>query len=248
MSGLRIFVVDDDRDFAEGLADVLKLRGHEVDLAFSGEEAVKRVRQQDYDLTFMDVRLPGMNGVESFRTIRRLKPGARVVMMTGYSMPQLLDEALDAGAWAVLQKPFEMEQVLEMVRQVPPSGVVLIADDDPDFATGCKELFESAGYRTCVVPDGEQAVEQVQSGRPIDLLVLDVRLPIMNGLEVLMAVRDAGYDLSTIVVTAYPQEESDKIDMLRDQEVTGVLVKPFDPEELLRAVGRWAEEPPDPPP
>jgi DNA-binding response OmpR family regulator len=244
MNEPKIFVVDDDRDFAEGLADVLELRGYEVDLAFSGEEAIAKFKENDYDITFMDVRLPGMNGVESLRTLRRLKPGARVVMMTGYSVPQLLDEALDEGAWAVLQKPFDMEQVLEMVRQIPPTGVVLIADDDPDFAAGCKDLFDSAGYRTCVVPDGEQAVEQVKSGRSIDLLVLDIRLPIMNGLEVLMAVREAGYELSTIVVTAYPDEESDKIDILTDQEVTGVLVKPFDPEDLLAAVGKWAERPP----
>ena len=244
MSGLNIFVVDDDKDFAEGLADVLKLRGHSVDLAYSGEEAVRRVREKDYDLTFMDVRLPGMNGVESLRTMRRLKPGARVVMMTGYSVPQLLDEALEQGAWAVLQKPFDMEQVFEMVRQVPPTGVVLIADDDPDFAAGCKDLFETAGYRTCVVPDGEQAVEQVTSGAPIDLLVLDIRLPIMNGLDVLLTVREAGYDLRTIVVTAYPDEESDTIDILSNHEVTGVLVKPFDPEDLLGAVCRWAGEEP----
>jgi DNA-binding response OmpR family regulator len=237
MSGARVFVVDDDRDFAEGLADVLELRGHQVDLAFSGEEAIRKFRENDYDITFMDVRLPGLNGVRSLRRMRRLKPGARVVMMTGYSVPQLLDEALEEGAWAVLQKPFEMEQVLEMVRTLPSSGVVLIADDDPDFAAGCKDLFESAGYCTCVVPDGEQAVEQVKSGREIDLLVLDIRLPIMNGLEVLMAVRAAGYDLSTIVVTAYPDAESDKIDVLQCQDVTGVLVKPFNPEDLLRAVG-----------
>ncbi len=58
MTGLRIFIVDDDRDFAESLADALEPQGHAVALAFSGEAAVQRFETGDFDITFMDVKMP----------------------------------------------------------------------------------------------------------------------------------------------------------------------------------------------
>ena len=111
MTGLRIFVVDDDRDFAESLADVLEPQGHTVALAFSGEEAVQRFATEDFDITFMDVRLPGMNGVESFFALRKMKPDAKVMMMTGFSVEELLRQAVENGAVGVLRKPFDMDDV-----------------------------------------------------------------------------------------------------------------------------------------
>jgi two-component system, NtrC family, response regulator HydG len=83
---LNVFIVDDDKDFAESLSIVLENRGYKVDIAYSGEEAISKFRDHDYDITFMDFKLPGQNGVASFLEIHRLKPEARVVMMTGYSV------------------------------------------------------------------------------------------------------------------------------------------------------------------
>ena len=80
----------------------------------------------------VDVKLPGKNGVESFLEIRKFKPESKVVMMTGYSVNQLLDEAVDNGAWGVLHKPFNMELMFEMLGKIKPRGI-LIADDDPAF-------------------------------------------------------------------------------------------------------------------
>ena len=94
---MRIFIVDDHRDVAEGLADVLRMHGHEVEVAHNGEQAIRIFKEQDFDIAFMDVMMPGMNGVESFLEIRKIKPDAKVVMMTGYSVTQLLDQAIETG-------------------------------------------------------------------------------------------------------------------------------------------------------
>lgn len=118
--GLRIFVVDDDRDFAESLADIFELHGHTCELAFNGEEAVEKCKEKDFDIAFMDVKLPGKNGVESFLEIRKTRPHAKIVMMTGYSMEKLLDQALDNGAWGILHKPLDVEKALHMIAQIRP--------------------------------------------------------------------------------------------------------------------------------
>ena len=62
---LRIFVVDDHKDIADGLADVLRMKGHEVEVAYNGQQAIRIFREKEFDISFMDVMMPGMNGVES---------------------------------------------------------------------------------------------------------------------------------------------------------------------------------------
>lgn len=105
MKPLRILVVDDDHDFAEALKGMLLYQRHEVEIAFSGEEAIRIVRQQDFDITFMDARMPGMSGVETFREILKMKPNANVVMITAHGGPSV-EEASVEGALQVLHKPF----------------------------------------------------------------------------------------------------------------------------------------------
>jgi len=81
----RVLIVDDDRDHAESLADVLDMRGHQPELAHSGEEALDRVRSSDFDFVLLDVKLPGINGVETFLEMRRIRPGAKVMMTSNWS-------------------------------------------------------------------------------------------------------------------------------------------------------------------
>ena len=115
MKQLDILVVDDDRDGADGLSEALEYYGHNVTTCYSGFDAVESFRTSKFDLTFMDVMMLGLNGVESFLEIRKIDPEARVFMMTGYSARDLLEEAVGQGAAGVFQKPFAIEDVLEKV-------------------------------------------------------------------------------------------------------------------------------------
>jgi two-component system, NtrC family, response regulator HydG len=234
MSTLRILVVDDDRDFAESLAEVLRLDGHEVDTVYTGERAVERFREVNYDLTFMDVKLPGRNGVEWFLELRKLKPSARVFMLTGFSVPQLLDEAVAKGVCGVLQKPLDPGQLLKTVEGMKLGGI-LIADDDPDFVESMRELLAQNGHVVYVARDGREALDRLASNG-IDVLVLDLRMPIINGLEVYLEMERRGRQLPTILVTAYAHEEAAAMDMFRALPMTGILTKPFDPARLLEAI------------
>lgn len=234
MANTRILVVDDDQDFAEGLEDILLQHGYEVELAFSGEEALEKFRDGQFDVTFMDVRLPGKNGVESFLEIRKAKPDAKVIMMTGYSVEQLLAQAVDNGAWAVLHKPLDPDKILEMLREIEPAGI-LIAADDPDTVEGIRDLLKDRGYRVCMAYDGGEAVERVRNNG-IDVLILDLRMPVLNGLEAYLDLKRSGHELPTIIITAYAKEESAALDQLQAFPVEGVLRKPFDPKDLLELV------------
>jgi two-component system response regulator HydG len=235
MNPLKIFIVDDNQDFAESLADILKLEGHQIELAFDGETAIEKFCSQNFDITFMDVKLPGMNGVESFFEIRKINPQARVVMMTGYSVEQLLSQAIENGAMAVLRKPLEMSKLLELLEKVRPSGIILLADDDQDFVDSLEDFLTNYGYLVVVAHTGQEAVDRVLANN-IDILILDLKLPVLSGLEVYLTLKKHGRVVPTIIITAYAVEEADNIDKLRAMSVLGCFIKPFDPEDLLEAI------------
>ncbi len=240
MKKIKILVIDDDQDFAESLALVLEGRGYEVEVGHTGEEAIRKFRDNDFDIAFMDVKLPGKNGVESYMEIRKFKPDARVVMMTGYSVEQLLDKAVEKGAWGVLHKPLDMEKCLSMIEKIQPYGI-LITDDDLDFVMSIKQLLTSKGYSVFVATNGREAVERVLS-TGIDVLILDLRMPVLNGLETYLELKKAGRAVPTIIITAFTDEETGTIERLRALSVSGVLRKPFDPRELLSAIERLVKQ------
>lgn len=116
MMQLNILVVDDDADLAESIAEALATGGHRVRIAANGAEGVKCFDEMEYDLAFIDVRMPVMNGVECFFAIRALCPGAKIMLMTGLREP-IVEKALNAGALGLLHKPFRLEEVMKIARQ-----------------------------------------------------------------------------------------------------------------------------------
>lgn len=235
MKPLKIFVVDDDPDFAEGIAITLELEGHHVTFASSGEEAIRRFAEQDFDVTLMDVRMPGMDGVESLMEIRKIQPDAKVVMMTAYSVEDLLRQAMAEGALGVLHKPVASDTLLKALQAASPAGVILVADDDPDFASGMETTLTAAGYTVAIARTGQEAVDKVLDNG-FDVLLLDMRLPVLSGLEVYRELKKHGRILPTIIVTGYDVEESANIRELLQMSAKGCLVKPVGTADLLQAI------------
>lgn len=229
---LSILVVDDDRDNADLLAELFTMEGHTVEVAYSGDDAIAAFSRTKYDLAFMDVVMPGRNGVDSFLEIKRQHPDARVYMMTAYSVEQLLQQALDNGAIGALSKPVSATHLLRAIDDVRPRGVVLVADDDPDFGSQVQHLVATSGLHCELVTDGKQAVDRIALGG-IDVLVLDVNMPLINGIDVLRQLRTKGLEVPTIMVTGQREDYGSALDVLGDFQMTGVLTKPFDPQQLL---------------
>ena len=237
---MKIFVVDDHRDIAEGLAEVLRLQGHEVDVAFGGEQAVRMFKENDYDIAFMDVMMPGMNGVESFLAIRRHKPNAKVVMMTGYSVEQLLDQVVEKGAYGVLHKPVIVDDILKTLERVKSEGLVLIADANPQFGSSIKGVLEQNGYRTVNARSGKEALAKAMEGG-VDIMLLGKELPILSGIEVYMELRKRSRDIPTVIVTEQGASYDSDLDSLYNFNTTGILTKPFNTEQLLKSLGQFRD-------
>ena len=202
---------------------------------------MERFRDADFDIAFMDVKLPGNNGVESFFEIRKMKPDAKVMMMTGYSVEHLLRQAVDNGALGMLHKPLDFDDVFEALKKVKPDGLVLIADDDPDFVASLEEVLTEAGYSVAVAHSGDEALKKGMEN-DLEALILDLRMPVINGFDVFMELKKQGRKVPTIIVTGYADEEAAAIETLRHEKASGCMVKPFDPLVLLEAI-EAAKEP-----
>jgi two-component system, NtrC family, response regulator HydG len=235
MSG-RILVVDDDKDHAESIADVLQLRGFEVEVAFSGEQALQLFRAAPFDVSIMDVKLPGINGVEAFFEFRKIRPGAQIIMMTGFSVEQLIASAVANGAAGVLHKPFAMTDLIDALNAARPDGLVLAADPDQTFAQTAVDFLAETGYCPRLVRNGEESLRAALC-EGADCLILDSAIPILSGIEIHMRLGTGGCLVPKVLVSACDPEFPEQL--AQEQ----ILIKPFDPVLLLDAVTTALESP-----
>jgi DNA-binding NarL/FixJ family response regulator len=119
-TGIRILIVDDHPIVRMGISAIINARSDMVAVAQanSGEEAIALYRQHVPDITLMDLRLPGMGGVEAIRAIRAISPKARFVVLTTYEGDEDIHQALKSGAQGYLIKGMPHEDLIEAVRRV----------------------------------------------------------------------------------------------------------------------------------
>lgn len=231
---MRILVVDDERSLRITLAANLELEGFEVDMAEDAQAALERVRARAFDLVLTDIRMPGMNGVELFHEIRQLRPGLPVVLMTGFALEGLVDQALANGAFAVLPKPFTIEQVVATLASAAQRPVVLVVDGAGAEPTA--EALCALGVAAEAAVDEPSALRAIREHR-VDVCVLDLD----------EAGRKASLDLAARLLSCEPSlvlialTGGAAADMIRRAVALGAracLARPVQPADLARAIAR----------
>ena len=118
---------------------------------------------------------------KTLKKIKQIDANCAVVMMTAYTMDELLSEALEVGAYSVFYKPLDIEKLVEVIQKVEESRLVLVVDDDPSMRESLLDNLELYGLNVITARDGREALEKVrESGYGV--VLLDVVLPVMNGL------------------------------------------------------------------
>ena len=119
---ISILVVDDERNLTLAMRRLLSAEGYRTETANSGDEALRKVKEAHYDVVFLDVNMPGMNGLETFVRLGEAAPQSAVVMITGYgkTLKAVIEEARALGVRAVIDKPFKINQITEAIREIIP--------------------------------------------------------------------------------------------------------------------------------
>lgn len=113
---IRLLIVDDEKDFTDSLAERLALRDFEIATAYRGEEAIRKVKDYNFDVVILDVAMPGTDGVQVLREIKNLKPLTEVIMLTGHATVETAIEGMKLGAYDYLLKPTEIYDLVEKVK------------------------------------------------------------------------------------------------------------------------------------
>ena len=113
-------IIDDDPKFCSYVKEALSICGWESVTANSGPAGLTELRGQAIDLVLLDLVLPGMDGAQIFREIRTLDQSVPVVIVTGYPDSEIMSEALKVGPFAIVRKPFSLDQLSHIVERLLP--------------------------------------------------------------------------------------------------------------------------------
>lgn len=232
----KVLIVDDEKAFCESMTDILDTKGYEVESENSGEAAITKVKEKFFDVVLMDIKMPVMTGVEAFKQIKEISPKTAVIMMTAFSVEDLIKEALKEGAFGCLRKPLDIDKLVEQIELAKEKGMlILITDDDPNTRETFKDTLEAKGYKISTAATGEEAIELVKE-RPHDILFIDMKLPVLNGLETYLAIKKINPNIVAVIITAYGEEMKDLLEEAVNNSCYTCLTKPIDMDNVLKLI------------
>ena len=117
-----VLVVDDQPGIRRLLMEVLTEEGYNVDTAANGYECIEKAKDIKPDMILMDMKMPGMDGIETLRELKHLNQADKVIMMTAYGELGLVNIAKELGAYAYVTKPFDIIELCTMIGQVISAG------------------------------------------------------------------------------------------------------------------------------
>lgn len=113
----KVLVIDDQPGIRRLLVEVLAEEGYTVFTASNGFDGVEQVKDTNPDLVLMDMKMPGMDGIETLRELKKIGKADRVIMMTAYGELELVNQAQQLGAYTYITKPFDIINLCQMVSQ-----------------------------------------------------------------------------------------------------------------------------------
>ena len=232
---IKVLVVDDDRRMVKTICDILKVKGYEALQAYTGEEAIEKVKSEIPDCVLMDIKMPGINGVEALKMIKDISPNLPVLLMSAYATEELIKEGKQQGAYTVLTKPIDIQMVLLFLSLLRKEESILVVDDDPAFCKTLMDILHSRGYRVETEADPEKVLGHMEQDYKL-VVILDLKLGNANGLDVMKAIRAKYPSKPVVLVTGYREEMADSIRKGFEIGAYTCLYKPFEMEELFRFI------------
>ncbi len=109
---IRVLLVDDEKEFVDLVAQRLASRDFDVSTVNSGEEAIEKIKEYNFDVVILDILMPGMSGIDTLRAIKQLKPLTEVILLTGHAAVDTAIEGMKLGAYDYLTKPCEITDLV----------------------------------------------------------------------------------------------------------------------------------------
>lgn len=122
----KVLLVDDEEEFVETLAERMRIRGMDVSTSNSGANALQLVDDEDFDVVVLDLKMPGVDGIEALKRIKRRRPDIQVVLLTGHATVEKGVEAIKEGALEFLEKPVDLRSLTDAIGKARATKMVLV--------------------------------------------------------------------------------------------------------------------------
>ncbi|MEI6208679.1 MAG: response regulator, partial [Desulfuromonadales bacterium] len=269
LRGCRTLIVDDNENARTTIRDMLQSMTFAVDEAPSGASAVEAIREAGrteapYQIVFLDLVMPGMDGVETARRIRMLglAPPPHIVMITAYGRDEMLNNAEEAGVEEVLTKPMtpsvlfdaavramrgekrkkinldnRSEHLEAQLASLEGAHILLVEDNEINQEVAV-ELLSAVGLRVEIAVNGQDAVDMVQI-KSFDLILMDMQMPVMDGVTATIEIRKKpGLTTLPIIAMTANAMQQDR-DACIAAGMNDYIAKPIDPVQLWTILLKW---------
>lgn len=259
----RILIVDDNLQNLASLQGMLEPLHFQVDVAHNAEECLKKALTYRPDAILMDLILPGLDGFEATRRLRQSEAGKKIaiIAVSANAFAETEKQSLMAGCDAFIAKPVHLHCLLQCLgqhlhltwcyrdRMDPGVGSgnkldltqasLLIADDNEVNRLLLKTQLSYTGAAVKEAADGQQAIELIRSF-PFDLILLDLQMPLLNGLEIVQRLKKSPHPNDStpiIAVTAHASPEQKQA--ILQAGFCDLLIKPVRDEQIRKLAEHW---------
>ena len=215
---ISVLLVDDNDDFLISMTRALERRGLKVYKSSSGEFVREMLEKIPVDVAVLDLKMPGVDGHELFAEFRRRMPHVPIIILTGHGDATDAFSKAKHGVFEYLGKPCEVETLERTIRDaVDPGGQarepepgddgdstvrVLLVDDEPDFLRSTEAVLRRRGFVVRTAGSGDAALD-ILAAHPVDVAVVDVKMPGMDGLGLLQKITDRRISVEVILLTGH---------------------------------------------
>ncbi|MFH1287418.1 MAG: response regulator [bacterium] len=115
---LKVLIVDDNERFCDNLGDILDLKGYDILGVHDGYQAIEAVKNQKFDIALLDIKMPGLNGVETVKILKDIAPDISVIMITAFTDDSVYKDELKNIDFKVMQKPMDIDKLCMMLENI----------------------------------------------------------------------------------------------------------------------------------
>jgi DNA-binding NtrC family response regulator len=234
---IRLLVVDDDLDTCANLSDILTDFGYEVRTAAEAATALRMLEEQAFDIALLDLKMPGMDGLQFYRELKHRAPSTVAILITGFVDAETQKRADELGIWRTLSKPIDLPALMPMISEAAGQPLVLVVDDDHDFCSSLHDVLRQKSFRVEVAGTAQEAVQQMNR-QEFPIVLVDWKLPDADGLKLLDQIRGQSPQVRTVLLTGHREQLSQRL-RTTPHYVDVFFYKPLNLDELLMTLQHW---------